>query len=36
VIAKCQETGQLSQEQLAQLEAAAPAVIESHEEEPEL
>jgi len=36
VIAKCQETGQLSQEQLAQLEAAAPVVIESHEEEPEL
>lgn len=36
VIAKCQETGQLSKEQLAQLEAAAPVVIESHEEEPEL
>jgi hypothetical protein len=36
VVAKCQETGQLSQEQLSQLEAAAPVVIESHEEEPEL
>ena len=35
IIAKCQQTGQLSAEQLAQLEAAAPVVIES-QEEPEL
>lgn len=35
IIAKCQQTGQLSAEQLAQLEAVAPVVIES-QEEPEL
>jgi len=29
VIAKCQQTGQLSQEQLAQLEAVAPVVVEA-------
>jgi hypothetical protein len=28
VIAKCQQTGQLSQDQLAQLEAVAPVVVE--------
>lgn len=35
IVAKCQQTGQLSAEQLAQLEAVAPVVIES-QEEPEL
>lgn len=35
IVAKCQMTGQLSAEQLAQLEAVAPVVIES-QEEPEL
>lgn len=35
IIAKCQQTGQLSAEQIAQLEAVAPVVIES-QEEPEL
>lgn len=36
VIAQCQQTGQLTLEQLAQLEAVAPVVIESHNEEVEL
>lgn len=35
IVAKCQQTGQLSAEQLAQLESVAPVVIES-QEEPEL
>lgn len=35
IVAKCQQTGQLSADQLAQLEAVAPVVIES-QEEPEL
>lgn len=36
VIAQCQKTGQLSAEQLAELEAAAPVVIEEHEENDEV
>lgn len=36
VIAKCQQTGRLTREQLSQLEAVAPVVIESHNEEVEL
>ena len=35
IVAKCQQTGQLSAEQFAQLESVAPVVIES-QEEPEL
>lgn len=35
IVAKCQQTGQLSAEQLAQLEAVAPVMIES-QDEPEL
>ena len=35
LVAKCQQTGQLSAEQFAQLESVAPVVIES-QEEPEL
>jgi hypothetical protein len=31
IVAKCQQTGQLSQEQLAQLEALAPVVVESED-----
>jgi hypothetical protein len=33
VIAKCQQTGQLSQDQLAQLEAVAPVVVEADPED---
>lgn len=35
IIAKCQQTGQLSAQQLAQLEAVAPVVVEE-QDEPEL
>ena len=33
VIAKCQQTGQLSQDQLAQLEAVAPVVVEADQDD---
>jgi hypothetical protein len=33
VVAKCQETGQLTQEQLAQLEAVAPVVVEAESDD---
>ncbi len=33
IVAKCQQTGQLSQEQLAQLEAVAPVVVEADPED---
>jgi hypothetical protein len=33
IVAKCQQTGQLSQDQLAQLEAVAPVVVESDPED---
>jgi hypothetical protein len=33
IVAKCQQTGQLSQEQLAQLEAVAPVVVEAEPED---
>lgn len=36
VIAQCQKTGQLSPEQLAELESAAPVVIEDHENDDEV
>ena len=36
VIAQCQKTGQLSPEQLAALEEAAPVVIEEHDEDDEV
>lgn len=36
IVAKCQQTGQLTAEQLAELEKFAPVVIEDSQEEPEL
>lgn len=36
IVAKCQQTGQLTAEQLAELEKVAPVVIEDSQEEPEL
>lgn len=36
VIAKCQETGQLTPQQLSALEQAAPVVIDESQEDPEL
>jgi hypothetical protein len=36
IVAKCQQTGQLTSEQLAELEKLAPVVIEDSQEDPEL
>lgn len=36
IVAKCQQTGQLTAAQLAELEKVAPVVIEESQEEPEL
>lgn len=36
IVAKCQQTGQLTADQLAELEKFAPVVIEDSQEEPEL